>query len=141
MVNKRNVILVIACLAIISAFFPWYSHHLQNTALDQAAAGRQAESLHTAEKAASMNPLSVSALFTLAGAQQRLGWREEARRTLIKATELQPENYQTWEQLALYERNDWSMPNEARTHFEKSVELNPQDQQLKLEANLSPNGS
>ena len=138
MVKLRYSLIGVAVLAILSALLPWYSSNLQDSALDQAASGMQVESLHTAENAASMDPFSITALFTLAGAQQRVGWQTDARNTLIKATRIQPDNYQTWEQLALYERDRWNMPVQAKTDFEKAVELDPQNKELKAEAELTP---
>lgn len=99
--------------------------------------GYQVEALHTAEAARLYSPLSVQSLFVLAGAQQRVGHIVDARATLIEATELQPMNYQTWEQLARYERDRWNQPDDAIEHFEKSVALNPQDRHLKEEAGLN----
>ncbi|MBK5226739.1 MAG: hypothetical protein JJD96_09350 [Thermoleophilia bacterium] len=92
--------------------------------------------MHTAESAISYNPLSVNAYFVLAGAQQRIGHNADARAALIKATELQPLNYQTWEQLALYERDRWHEPDKASEHFEKAVSLNPHDKYLRKEAGI-----
>ncbi len=126
----------VAVVAIIIAVLPWYSAHLQNESLKQAELGLQVEALHTAEAATFYNPVSIQGLFVLAGAQQRLGREVEARTTLVKATELQPLNYATWEQLALYERDRWLLPDQAREHFLRAVELNPQDRHLRKEAGL-----
>ena len=128
--------MLVAIIAILLLLIPWYSHYLQQQSLKQAEMGFQAEALHTAEKAASYNPLSVDALFVLAGARQRLGRVQEARRALERATELEPQNYETWKQLAIYERDYWSEPELARQHFEKAVTLNPQENQLREEAGL-----
>lgn len=138
--SKNKIIRVlfatVAAVATLLALIPWYSDYLTSRALKQAGTGFQVEALHTAEKAASINPFSINALFVLAGAQQRLGREEEAKKTLIEATELQPQNYATWRQLAVYERGHWQMPAEAKIHFQKAIELNPGDQGLKTEAGL-----
>jgi Tfp pilus assembly protein PilF len=102
--------------------------------------GYQAEALHDAERAVRFNPFSVDAQFVLAGAQQRLGRTVEARETLKHATELEPENFATWKQLAIYERDFWGEPEAAREHFERAVSLNPQDKQLRMEAGLQDTG-
>jgi len=128
--------MLVAVAAIISALVPWYSSKLQNTSLKQAERGFQVDALHTAEKAVSLNPTSVNALFVLAGAQDRLGRQDQARKTLLKATELQPLNYAVWEQLAVYERDHWHMTEEAKEHFKKAVQLNPQDMNLRKEAGI-----
>ena len=128
--------MMVAVLAILLLFLPWYSHHLQQRSLRQAEMGFQAEALHTAGKAAAYNPLSVDALFVIAGARQRLGRVQEARRALERATELEPQNYETWKQLAIYERDYWDEPELARQHFQQAVSLNPHDKQLCMEAGL-----
>jgi Tfp pilus assembly protein PilF len=127
----RGVFIMIAVTAMILAFIPWYSHHLQLQSLGQSEIGNQAEGLHNAENAVRINPTSIQARFILAGAQQRLGREVEARKTLITATEMQPLNYSTWEQLALYESNFWGEYDLAREHFERSISLNPMDLFLK----------
>ncbi|MHB8792323.1 MAG: hypothetical protein ACYC6O_03155 [Thermoleophilia bacterium] len=128
--------LVVAVAAILIAVVPWYSDYLVNKSLQQAELGYQIEALHTAESARFYNPISTQSLFVLAGAQQRVGHSVDARAALIRATELQPMNYQTWLQLAIYERDRWNEPDMAREHFEKAIGLNPHDKYLRKEAGL-----
>lgn len=133
----RIAICAIAFMAVASAFSPWYSYHLRNKSLTRAEQRENIESLHLAEKAVFYNPLSIDALFVLAGAEQKLGRISETRATLMKAVELQPQNYITWEQLAIYERDRWGDPQSAAAHFEKAIELNPHDRQLQIRAGKS----
>lgn len=130
----RTGMIVLAMGAIILAVIPWYADHLRNTSLKQAEMGYRVDSLQTAEAAVFYNPLSVQSLFVLAGAQQRIGRLLEAETTLTRATQLQPQNYATWEQLALYERDRLNEPDKAAEYFRKAVDLNPVDQHLKAEA-------
>ncbi|MHB8159779.1 MAG: hypothetical protein ACYDGS_04695 [Thermoleophilia bacterium] len=130
------VSILVSICAILAAVIPWYGSHLVNKSLEQAELGYQVESLHSAESAIKYNPLSVNAYFVLAGARQRIGHDADARAALIKATQLQPLNYQTWEQLALYERDRWHEPEKASEHFEKAVTLNPNDKYLRKEAGI-----
>ena len=123
--------ILIAIVALIATLVPWYSLHLQESSLHEAESGYQVEALHDAESAVKYNPYSVSALFVLAGAEQRVGRAAQARQALAKAAELQPQNYQTWEQLAIYERDKWGEPDLAHDHFEQAISLNPQDNYLK----------
>lgn len=127
---------LIAVGAILLTIIPWYGAHLQYNSLKQAELGYQVEALHSAEKAVFFNPLSIQSLFVLAGAQQRIGREMEAKSTLMKATELQPLNYATWEQLAIYERDRWHEPEKAQEHFQKAVSLNPHDSHLRKEAGM-----
>lgn len=130
------VCVLICVLAILAAVIPWYGSYLVNKSLQQAEMGYQVESLHSADSAIKYNPLSINAYFVLAGAQQRIGHEADARVALIKATRLQPLNYQTWEQLAIYERDRWNEPEQANEHFEKAVSLNPYDKYLRKEAGI-----
>lgn len=133
----RITVSVIAIVAIIAAVVPWYSSYLQNRALVQAEHGWQAESLHTAELAARLNPLSVQGMFILAGAQQRVGREGEAGKTLLEATAMQPQNYATWEQLAIFEKGTLGETAAATEHFAIAVSLNPHDKQLRVRAGLA----
>lgn len=130
--------ITLALGAIIVAVIPWYADHLRNTSLKQAEMGYKVDSLQTAEAAVFYNPLSVQSLFVLAGAQQRIGRLVEAETTLKRATQIQPQNYATWEQLALYERDRLNEPDKAAEYFQKAVNLNPVDQHLKAEAGIVP---
>lgn len=128
--------ILIAAGAIIIAVIPWYGSYLVNKSLQQAEMGYQVEASHTAQSAIVYNPVSIQALFVLAGAQQRIGHEADVRAALIKATELQPLNYQTWQQLASYERYHWNEPEKAMEHFEKAVSLNPHDKYLRKESGI-----
>ena len=128
--------LAVSFAACLIALMPWYSDYLVNRSLQQAELGFQIEALHTAQSAGFYNPLSIQSLFVVAGAQQRVGHMVDARAALVRATELQPMNYQTWMQLAIYESDRWDEPDKAREHFEKAISLNPQDKYLRKEAGL-----
>lgn len=132
----RAMLILTGIVAVISTLVPWYAGHLQNKALLEAEQGYQVESLHEAEKAVSYNPFSINALFVLAGAQQRIGRENQARLTLQKAIQIQPLNYVTWEQLAIYERDIWGQPDLSREHFDKAITLNPEDRFLKIRAGV-----
>lgn len=132
----RYLLLVMATVAIFLAMVPWYSHHLQEKALQQAENGRHVEALHSAYKSVSFNPTSVNARFILAGSLQRIGRAEEAKGVLVQATEMQPLNYATWEQLANFESKYWGMSRSAEEHMMMALSLNPQDAQLRERAEM-----
>lgn len=133
MVEKwlRYSLFAVALMAIATAILPWYSHYLGDQALRHAEKGWMVESLHLAKKATVYDPLSIDALFILAGAQQRLGKSAEAKASLSKAVELQPDNYLTWEQLAIYERDYWGESEAARVHLARAAGLNRYDERLR----------
>ncbi len=132
------IISIVAAVAVILAFIPWYASYLRDKSLRQAEQGYQIDALHTAESAASWNPLSIEGMFVLAGAQQRIGYADEARKTLQKAVRMEPLNYAAWEQLAIYERDYWNMPAQAHRDFVKASSLNPYDKELRQEGGLPP---
>jgi Tfp pilus assembly protein PilF len=127
---------LIITAAIIFALIPWYSHHLQIKSLKQAENGEQVRSLHIAEDAIRVNPTSIQAKFVLAGAQQRLGRETEARKTLVGAVALQPLNYETWLQLALFERDKLGETTLANMHFATAMTLSPYDDHLQVDAGV-----
>lgn len=137
-VRLRSAAVIMAAIAVVSALVPWYSRHLQIEALEAAQSGDQAASLHRAERAVLIDPLSLQARFVLAGAQQRLGRVAEARSTLTRSVAMQPLNYTTWEQLALYEKNNWGEAELSREHFAVALRLNPMDTQLLIRSKETP---
>ena len=124
---------LVAYLAMVSAFMPWYSDLLQSVYRAHAHEENY-DSFEVAEQAVSFNPFSTDARFSLAEAQLRLGAVEDSKKSLFKATELEPLNYYTWERLAYYEAHYWHQTDDARIHFQRAIELNPQDELLKEEA-------
>lgn len=129
----KIAVIIIGFVAIVSSFLPWYSNHL---ALQASAHSHDAgdDALHIAKDAVRLNPFSVDAKFTLAAAQQRRGLKQDAKQTLKEATEQEPLNYQTWQQLAWYEIQYWNRPQDGKQHYQQAVNLNPTDKPLKEEA-------
>ena len=126
----RWLLVSVFSLILLLNVILWYSSHLERSSLESAEMGERAVALHKAEAAVRYNPFSVSARFVLAGAQRRLGREVAARNSLQKAIDMQPDNYLTWTQMALYERDYWNEPESARNHFGKAYTLNPQDLML-----------
>jgi len=125
--------ILVGLVVITSTFLPWYSEHKQSEYLSNAR-DPEVDSMQMAEAAVHYNPLSVDARFVLAAAQQKLGAREDAKQTLLAATEMEPLNYATWQKLGWYEIQYWNRPEEGREHYEKAVSLNPTNKPLKAEA-------
>jgi tetratricopeptide (TPR) repeat protein len=89
-----------------------------------------------AEEAASIDPLSVQALFALSRAQLVLGTAEEARATLARAVRMQPSDPQTW--LALGESDLASAPHAAVSELSAAIYLDPQSIAPELIARGNP---
>ena len=132
----RYTVAAVAIFAVVLALIPWYSAYLRDKSLREAEDGYQVDALHTAESAQSWDPVSVNAIFVLAGAEQRMGWQQDSRKTLERATRLEPLNYATWESLAVEERNNWGMPDQAARDFARAIALDPQDKELRQTAGL-----
>ncbi len=130
---SKIAFILIGLVAMVSSFLPWYSEHMRNEYLAHAR-DPGSEPLQMAREAVRYNPLSVDAKFALAAAQQKRGAREDAKQTLLAATEQEPLNYSTWQILAWYEIQFWNKPRDGRQHYERAISLNPGDKQLKAEA-------
>ena len=81
---------------------PALAEHYTGRALDAADAGRIREAVDAADRARSLNPLSPEPLYALAIAADAAGDKAAAVAWYEKATDLQPENPDTWFELGLY---------------------------------------
>jgi hypothetical protein len=116
--------IVAALLAAWSQWQPQRSEDARQDALALLAHDpRGAEA--SADAAVSRDPLSVEALFTLAGVQQERGEEARARATLQRAVRLQPSNPQTWLALGKYDLASGS-PGSALGELQAAIYLNPQ---------------
>jgi hypothetical protein len=88
-------------------------------------AHRPGGALAMAQAGVSRDPVSASALLTLAAIQQGSGEAGAARATLERAVHLQPSNPQTWQALGEYELQTGS-PRAALSALRAAVYLNPE---------------
>jgi O-Antigen ligase len=114
----------VAAAAVWSLLSPWLADRASAGAEDALESNRVGEAVDRADRARSLNPLSVEPLFTAALVQQRKGDFVEALRLYVRATELQPQNPETWLRLGRFEASvrsfDW-----AELHLARARELNP----------------
>jgi len=129
----KIIFLLIGYLAIVSAFFPWYSDRLQ-AAYRAHAEQQNPDIVQITEQAIVFNPFSIEARLALAEAQHQQGFEQDSKQSLTEATELEPLNFITWEQLAFYEIRYWGQPEAAKIHYQKAIELNPYYKELIEEA-------
>ncbi len=117
-------IVVGALLAAWAQWQPQRSADASQQALTQLSTDPRA-AVSSAQAAASRDPLSAQALFTLSAVQQKRGERVLARATLQRAVRLQPSNPQTWLTLGQYDlaTNDASA---ALHELEAAIYLNPE---------------
>ena len=94
---------VAAVLFVASAAFPSLSETKRVDSLSAAGAGSLRDGASDADLAQKLDPLSVEPLFAAAGIAQSQGHDRQAGELLVKATDLQPDNFETWQRLAQFE--------------------------------------
>ena len=112
--------------ALLAAWTQWEPQRLADTsqrALSQLGHDPRA-ALSSARTAASRDPLSAQALFTLSAVQQAGGKPALARATLQRAVRLQPSNPQTWLTLGEYDLLA-GKPRAAVHELEAAIYLEP----------------
>ncbi len=107
----------------LSLALPWLSARQVDAAYGDLGDARVAEALEAADRARSLNPLTLDPLLARAAAQQALGDVDGARRTLIRAVELQPLDSNAWYELGAFELEVADRPAAARLYLERATEL------------------
>jgi O-Antigen ligase len=117
----------ILAAALIAAWFVWQplrSADSFNAAIAAIGRGDAQAALADARAAATSDPVSVDPLWEQSAIYTALGNQAAARNELIKATSLQPENPQTWEQLGLFDlQNHQAQPALAELQTAHSLDL------------------
>jgi hypothetical protein len=113
-----------AVLLAASVALPSMSETKRIEALRDAGDGSLREAAAAAELAHKLDPLSVEPLFTAAGIAHSRGQIRRAGSLLAEATRLQPDNFETWQRLALFEDSigDYSRAAQA---IRRQAEDNP----------------
>lgn len=90
------------------------------------ASAHPAAALSEAKAAGALNPWSVQSRWARAGALERLGRRAEAREQLVKALDMEPDNFATLGLLGDFEVRS-GHPAAARRYYRRALALNPVD--------------
>jgi O-Antigen ligase len=110
--------------AFTSLITPWLSDRETDAARDSLVGDRAREAADQADSARALNPFAVDPIFVAAEAAHARGDARRALRLYVRATELQPENWNTWYELGSFEgalkSYDW-----AELHLARARELNP----------------
>jgi tetratricopeptide (TPR) repeat protein len=114
----------LALAVLVSLFSVWLGDRWAGQA-DEALSNPE-RALVLAKRARSVDPLAVGPLFDQALAEQALGHDGRAHGLLLKATQVQPENPETWYTLGAFEL-ELGCARHALTRFERFYELNSQD--------------
>jgi tetratricopeptide (TPR) repeat protein len=115
---------LVALAAISSLVSPWLADRRVNSSNDALESNRTAAAIERADEARSLDPLSVDPLFAEALAKEREGKVLDALRLYVRATEMQPENAETWYQLGAFELGLHSY-GWAELHLTRARELDP----------------
>jgi O-Antigen ligase len=94
---------VAAALLVASAALPSMSQTKRVESLRDAGGGSLRQGDADADLATKLNPLSVEPLFAEAGIARSRGDVARAGSLLVKATRLQPDNFETWQRLGQFE--------------------------------------
>jgi hypothetical protein len=114
----------LAALALVASFaFPWLAERRLDTALDSLIAGDFRTAVAAAQDARGLNPLAVAPLHLEATALELSGRLEEAARAYEEAVRLQPENPQTWYELARFELEGRCDLVRAKEYVDRSYAL------------------
>jgi tetratricopeptide (TPR) repeat protein len=110
--------------AFTSLITPWLSDRETDAARDSLVGDRSREAADQADSARALNPFAIDPIFVAAEAAYARGDARKALRLYVRATELQPENWNTWYELGSFEgalkSYDW-----AELHLARARELNP----------------
>ncbi|HJS93586.1 MAG TPA: hypothetical protein VJ741_04935, partial [Solirubrobacteraceae bacterium] len=96
----------ILAATLIAAWFVWQPLHSSNqvtAAITAITRGDAPAALASARGAAGSDPVSVDPLWELSAIYSALGNQAASRAELVKATNVQPSNAQTWQQLGAYD--------------------------------------
>ena len=96
----------ILAVALIAAWFVWQPLHSSDqvtAAIDAMTRGDAPAALTDARSAADSDPVSVDPLWELAAIYSATGNQAASRAELVKATQVQPSNAQTWQQLGSFD--------------------------------------
>jgi hypothetical protein len=112
-------------LVLVSLALPWLSERKVEDA--RAAISDPDRSARLAEDAHDLNPLAIEPLLLWADAETARGDYAEARRLLVEAVELQPENPRAWRELGEFELEVLEREDFANRYLARARELDPQD--------------
>ena len=92
--------------ALIAAWFVWQPLHSSDevsSAIDALSRGDTPAAIAAARSAASADPVSVDPLWELAAIYAGMGDPVASRQEWVKATQIQPSNAETWQQLGMFD--------------------------------------
>ena len=126
--RARRLWLLATVLAVPAVVFSLAAPWLAERKVDDAFAAIDRDELRQARddanRARSLNPLSIDPLLAEAAAEEALGDERAALEHYVKAVDLQPENWRTWYELGRFELRI-GFRELARRHLLRAQELDP----------------
>jgi hypothetical protein len=116
----------LAAAAILAAWAIWQplrSSNALGAAISALSRNEGASAFADARASAARDPLSVQPRWLLSALYSRIGDQEAARAELLKAVSMQPDNYETWQQLGLFDLQQ-RQPQRALVALRRAQELN-----------------
>jgi hypothetical protein len=121
------VLFAVASIASLAA--PWLATRKVDDAYELIIAGEADAAANAAEDARQLNPLAIEPLLAAAAVEEERGNDQRALELYVEAVELQPENPQTWYELASFERAV-GLREEAIRHVGRAQALDPKSQEV-----------
>jgi tetratricopeptide (TPR) repeat protein len=118
-----------AVASIASLAAPWLATRKVDDAYELIIAGEADAAAKAAEDARQLNPLAIEPLLAAAAVEEERGNDQRALELYVEAVELQPENAQTWYELASFERAV-GLREEAIRHVGRAQALDPKSQEV-----------
>jgi O-Antigen ligase len=120
---------LISVAAIASVAAPWLADREVRAAFAAVGEGEAAEAREAADRARSLNPLALEPLFAAALAEETRQRQQQALELYVRAVELQPENSETWYQLARFEASV-GLRDQAIRHVGQAQALDPKNEAI-----------
>ena len=122
---SAGIVVAIVAIAIAAAWVVWQplrSSDADASAVNELLAGRTDAALADAQTAVSADPVSAAALWELSEIHVATGDLSAARSDLVRATDRQPSNSDTWQRLGEFDLR-YHHPRLAMTELDKAVGL------------------
>ena len=115
---------VVGLAALVSLAAPWLAERSLRQVNRELDAGRVEAAIDAAQRARSLDPLSIEPLHLLAGIEASRRHIRSAREAYAAAVRLQPENPETWYSLGAYEHSRRFLC-QAYVHLNEAYTLDP----------------
>jgi tetratricopeptide (TPR) repeat protein len=130
MVARRRLlggaVALVALVGVVSVASPWGAARETDAAYEALGRGDFSAASSDAKRARSLNPLSLDPLRAEAAVAEAQGRGQDALELYVEAVELQPENWQSWYELARFEQAV-GLRDAATRHATRAGQLDPKN--------------